>query len=40
MTSNWHLYGRFDLSGGLDGKPIKLIEFNADTATCIPETAT
>jgi glutathionylspermidine synthase len=36
---NWHLYGRFDLSGGLDGKPIKLIEFNADTATCLPETA-
>ncbi len=35
----WHLYGRFDLSGGLDGVPIKLIEFNADTATCIPETA-
>lgn len=37
--NHWHLYGRFDLSGGLDGKPIKLIEFNADTATCIPETA-
>lgn len=36
---NLHLYGRFDLSGGIDGKPIKLIEFNADTATCIPETA-
>ena len=36
---NWHLYGRFDLAGGLDGQPIKLIEFNADTATCIPETA-
>jgi glutathionylspermidine synthase len=34
-----HLYGRFDLAGGLDGQPIKLIEFNADTATCIPETA-
>lgn len=34
-----HLYGRFDLAGGIDGKPIKLIEFNADTATCIPETA-
>lgn len=34
-----HLYGRFDLSGGTDGQPIKLIEFNADTATCIPETA-
>jgi glutathionylspermidine synthase len=36
---NIHLYGRFDLSGGLDNKPIKLIEFNADTATCLPETA-
>lgn len=35
----WHLYGRFDLAGGIDGRPIKLIEFNADTATCIPETA-
>lgn len=34
-----HLYGRFDLSGGIDGLPIKLIEFNANTATCIPETA-
>ncbi len=37
--NNWHLYGRFDLSGGLDRSQIKLIEFNADTATCIPETA-
>lgn len=37
--ANWHIYGRFDLSGGIDDKPIKLIEFNADTATCIPETA-
>ena len=36
---NLHLYGRFDLAGGLDGQPIKLIEFNADTATCLPETA-
>jgi len=34
-----HLYGRFDLAGGVAGDPIKLIEFNADTATCIPETA-
>ncbi|MCU0390087.1 MAG: glutathionylspermidine synthase family protein [Thermoflexibacter sp.] len=34
-----HLYGRFDLSGGTDNQPIKLIEFNSDTATCIPETA-
>ncbi|WP_041257342.1 glutathionylspermidine synthase family protein [Fibrella aestuarina] len=31
------LYGRFDLAGGDSG--IKLIEFNADTATCLPETA-
>lgn len=36
---NIQLYGRFDLAGGIDGQPIKLIEFNADTATCIPETA-
>ena len=36
---NIHLYGRFDLAGGLNGEGIKLIEFNADTATCLPETA-
>lgn len=36
---HWHLYGRFDLSGGVGGMPVKLIEFNADTATAIPETA-
>ncbi len=36
---HWHLYGRFDLAGGLDGAPIKLIEFNADTPTCLFETA-
>jgi len=36
---NVHLYGRFDLAGGFDGQPVKLIEFNADTATCIPESA-
>ncbi|GAB3174424.1 glutathionylspermidine synthase family protein [Telluribacter humicola] len=34
-----HLYGRFDLAGGIGGEPVKLIEFNADTATCLPETA-
>nr|WP_293835301.1 glutathionylspermidine synthase family protein [uncultured Arsenicibacter sp.] len=34
-----HLYGRFDLAGGIGYQPIKLLEFNADTATCIPETA-
>lgn len=36
---HWHLYGRFDFAGGLDGKPIKLIEFNADTPTAVFETA-
>ncbi len=36
---HWHLYGRFDLAGGIDGKPIKLIEFNADTPTAVFETA-
>ena len=36
---HWHLYGRFDLAGGIDGKAIKLIEFNADTPTGLFETA-
>lgn len=36
---HWHLYGRFDIAGGIDGKPIKLIEFNADTPTALFETA-
>ena len=36
---HWQIYGRFDLSGGVDGKPIKLIEFNADTPTMIYESA-
>ena len=36
---HWHLYSRFDLAGGIDGKPIKLIEFNADTPTSVFETA-
>ena len=36
---HWHLYGRFDLAGGIDGKPIKLIEFNADTPTALFETS-
>jgi len=34
-----HLYGRFDFSGGIDGIPIKLIEFNADTPTLLLETS-
>ncbi|WP_321777763.1 glutathionylspermidine synthase family protein [Sulfurimonas sp.] len=36
---HWHIYGRFDFSGGIDAKPIKLIEFNADTPTSLFETA-
>ena len=36
---HWHIYGRFDLSGGIDGQPIKLIEFNADTPTALFESA-
>ncbi|MDA3967836.1 glutathionylspermidine synthase family protein [Helicobacter sp. WB40] len=36
---HWHLYGRFDFAGGLDGKPIKLLEFNADTPTMLYESA-
>ncbi len=36
---HWHIYGRFDLAGGIDGAPIKLIEFNADTPTALFETA-
>jgi glutathionylspermidine synthase len=34
---HWHLYGRFDMAQTPEGP--KLIEFNADTATGIPETA-
>lgn len=36
---HWHIYGRFDLAGGIDGKAIKLLEFNADTPTSLFETA-
>ena len=36
---NFHLLGRFDLAGGLDGLPVKLIEFNADTPSLIFEVA-
>ena len=35
---HWHIYGRFDLAGGIDDKDIKLIEFNADTPTSLFET--
>ena len=36
---HWHIYGRFDLAGGVNGEQIKLIEFNADTPTSLFETA-
>ena len=36
---HWHIYGRFDFAGGVDGEPIKLLEFNADTPTMLFETA-
>ncbi len=36
---HWHLYSRFDLAGGINGKDIKLIEFNADTPTSLFETS-
>lgn len=36
---HWHIYGRFDFAGGLEGRPIKLLEFNADTPTMVYETA-
>lgn len=36
---HWHLYGRFDFAGGIDGEPIKLLEFNADTPTALFESA-
>lgn len=36
---HWHLYGRFDFAGGIDGLPIKLLEFNADTPTSLFESS-
>ena len=35
-----HLVGRFDFAGGLDGPTIKMLEFNADTCSLMPETET
>ncbi len=37
--SHFHMVGRFDFAGGIDGRPIKMIEFNADTPSLIFETA-
>jgi glutathionylspermidine synthase len=36
---HWHLYGRFDFAGGVDGVDLKLLEFNADTPTLLLDTA-
>lgn len=33
-----HVAGRFDFAGGLEGVPIKLLEFNADTYSLLAET--
>ncbi len=37
-TNHPFLLGRFDINDALNGKPGKIIEFNADTCTTIPET--
>lgn len=34
-----HLLGRFDFAGGMMDLPLKLLEFNADTPTMIPESS-
>lgn len=34
-----HLIGRFDFSGGIEDVPIKMLEFNADACSLLPETA-
>ena len=36
---HWHIYSRFDFAGGVEGKQIKLLEFNADTPTSLFESA-
>ena len=34
-----HLVGRFDFAGGLEHAPLKMLEFNGDTLSLMPETA-
>jgi len=34
-----HICGRMDFAGGIEGLPLKLIEFNADTPAVMPESA-
>ena len=36
---HWHIYGAFLFSGGLDNKPIKLLEFQADTPSKLLQTS-
>jgi len=36
---HWHIYGAFVFSGGLDNKPIKLLEFQADTPSKLLQTS-
>ena len=36
-NKHMHLLGRFDFAGGIDDLPIKLLEFNADMPTLLPE---
>ncbi|MEO1713270.1 MAG: glutathionylspermidine synthase family protein [Bacteroidota bacterium] len=38
-TSHLPLFGRFDFAGGIDGAPIKLLEYNSDTCSILPESA-
>ena len=38
QNKHMHLIGRFDFSGGINGLPIKLLEYNADMPTLLPET--
>lgn len=38
-ANHCHLIGRFDFAGGVDELPLKLLEYNADTPTMIPESS-
>ena len=40
VENEWadYSFGRFDFSGGMDGLPLQLLEFNADTCSLLPET--
>jgi len=41
VQNEWddYLFGRFDFAGGIEGIPLRMIEFNADTCSLLPETA-